>query len=188
MFIRTLGRGLFFASFAIFRIAFEDGGERRVWAPSTGDRLPTVVVRDSAMRTLRGGCHCENIKVVFETSLAPSALQLRACQCSFCVRHGGITTSDPAGQLRIEICDPEQLLRYRFALGVTDFLICRTCGVYVAATMESDGRVLGVLNVNVFDEREPFARRAEPMNYGTERVEDRAARRATVWMPVEVRP
>lgn len=136
---------------------------------------------------LHGGCHCDSIKVVFETALDPHALPLRACQCSFCRRHGGITTSDPAGRFIIEVREPEQLQRYRFALGITDFLICRTCGVYVAATMESDNRILGVLNVNVLDEREPFARPTTPMEYGEEAVEDREARRAKVWMPVEVR-
>jgi hypothetical protein len=135
----------------------------------------------------RGGCHCGNIRVAFETSIPPGTLQLRACQCSFCRRHGGITTSDPAGRLVIEVRDREQLQRYRFALGITDFLICRTCGVYVAAIMESGGRSLGVVNVNVLDEREPFARSPEPMSYGTETVEDREVRRARVWMPVEVR-
>jgi hypothetical protein len=133
--------------------------------------------------TLCGGCHCGNIKVAFETVLDPKALPLRACQCSFCRRHGGVTTSDPAGRLVIEVGQPEQLLRYRFALGITDFLVCRTCGVYVAAVMAS----IGVLNVNVLDEREPFARPAQPMNYGTEGIADREARRAKVWMPVLVR-
>lgn len=138
------------------------------------------------MPTLRGGCHCGSIKVVFETALNPHALSLRACQCSFCRRHGGVTTSDPAGLLVVEVGNPERLLRYRFALGITDFLVCRSCGVYVAATMKTESGVLGVLNVNVLDDPEPFARRAEPMNYGTETVETREARRASVWMPVGV--
>jgi hypothetical protein len=137
--------------------------------------------------TLHGGCHCGGIKIVFETALDPSALPLRACQCSFCRRHGGITTSDPAGRLVIQVEKSEQLQRYRFALGITDFVICRTCGVYVAAVMKSDGDMLGVLNVNVLDEREPFARPPSPMEYGAETVEDREARRATAWMPVDVR-
>jgi hypothetical protein len=137
--------------------------------------------------TLRGGCHCGNIKVAFETSIAPSALQLRACQCSFCRRHGAVTTSDPSGRLLIDVGQPEQLQRYRFALGITDFLVCRMCGVYVAAVMEADGRTLGVVNENVLDEREPFLRRAEPMQFGTETVADREGRRAKVWMPVELR-
>jgi hypothetical protein len=136
--------------------------------------------------TLRGGCHCGNIKVAFETARDPRDLPLRACQCSFCSRHGGITTSDSAGHLRVEVSQRDMLTRYRFALGITDFLICRTCGVYVAAVMETEDGTLGVLNVNVLDDREPFARQPEPMQYGAEAVEDRQTRRAKVWMPAEV--
>ena len=136
--------------------------------------------------TLRGGCHCGNIKVVFETAIDPRALPLRACQCSFCRRHGGVTTSDPSGRLHVQVEQPALLQRYRFALGITDFLLCRTCGVYVAAVMEGRGALLGVVNVNVLDERSAFARAAEPMQYGAENVEDREARRAKVWMPVAV--
>lgn len=98
-----------------------------------------------------------------------------------------MTTSDPAGRLVVELARPELLQRYRFALGITDFLICRSCGVYVAATMEGDGKLLGVLNVNVLDEREPFARPPVPMEYGAEKAQDREARRAKAWMPVELR-
>jgi hypothetical protein len=137
--------------------------------------------------TLLGGCHCGALGVAFETAVDPRALPLRACQCSFCRRHGGITTSDPAGRLVIEVRQPELLQRYRFALGITDFLVCRTCGVYVAATMEADGRTLGVVNVNALDDREPFARPAAPMEYGAETVEGREARRAKVWMVIDVR-
>jgi hypothetical protein len=136
--------------------------------------------------TLGGGCHCGNVKVAFETALDPRDLPLRACQCSFCRRHGGVTTSDPAGRLRVEVSRPDTLVRYRFALGITDFLLCRTCGVYVAAIMQTDGGWLGVVNVNVLDDREPFARPPTPMEYGAEVVEQREARRARVWMPVEV--
>jgi|CZKU01.1.fsa_nt_gi hypothetical protein len=81
------------------------------------------------MTVLRGGCHCGNLKVALETSLDPSVLQLRACQCSFCRRHGAVTTSDPAGRLLVEVGQPELLVRYRFALGITDFLVCRAVSV-----------------------------------------------------------
>ena len=140
-----------------------------------------------SMTTLTGGCHCGNMKVAFETSRDPRDLPLRACQCSFCRRHGAVHTSDPEGRLVVDVGQPERLQRYRFALGITDFLICRTCGTYVAAVTELEGRSLGVLNVIVLDEREPFARPPTPMEFGPERVEDREARRAKAWMPVEVR-
>jgi hypothetical protein len=139
------------------------------------------------MTILTGGCHCGNVRVAFETSLDPRDLPLRACQCSFCRRHGSVSASDPAGRLVVEVRQPERLQRYRFALGITDFLICRTCGVYVAAIMETEGRSRGVLNVRVLDEHGPFARPPTPMDYGTEQAEDREARRVKAWMLVEMR-
>jgi hypothetical protein len=139
------------------------------------------------MTTLRGGCHCGNISVEFETILNPNALQLRECQCSFCRRHGARTTSDPHGRLRVSVRDPELLLRYRFALGITDFLVCKACGVYVAATMKSETGSIATVNVNILDDREPFFRRGDPVSYFRETVEERRARRIGMWMPVGVR-
>jgi len=139
------------------------------------------------MTTLRGGCHCGNISVEFETALDSHALQLRECQCSFCRRHGARNTSDPGGRLRISVREADTLLRYRFALGITDFLLCKSCGVYVAATTDGGSGLIGTVNVNAFDDREPFLRRAEPMTYSRESVEQRNARRLLAWMPVEIR-
>ena len=79
-------------------------------------------------------------------------------------------------------------MRYTFALGVTDFLICKTCCIYVAATTGTGSGLIGTINVNVFDERGPFLRGAEPVTYFRETAEQRNARRAGMWMPVELRP
>ena len=139
------------------------------------------------MTTLRGGCHCSNISIEFESKLDPHTFQLRECQCSFCRRHGARTASDPAGRLRVLVREADLLVRYQFALGITDFLICKTCGVYVAPTMQASKGVMGAVNVNVLDEREPFLRRAEPVTYFRESEEQRMSRRLLAWMPVEVR-
>ena len=69
----------------------------------------------------------------------------------------------------------------------TDFLICKTCCVYVAATMGTGSDTIATVNVNVFDERGPFLRGAEPVSYFRESVEQRKARRLMAWMPAEVR-
>jgi len=136
------------------------------------------------MRTLRGGCHCGNIGVEFETALAPGALSLRTCQCAFCRKHGARNASDPGGRLRVTVRQADGLLRYRFGLGVTDFFVCRSCGVYVLATMEIGSRVVGTINVNVLDDQDSLPGTAQPMVYDGESVEDRTARRARVWTPV----
>ena len=139
------------------------------------------------MTTLRGACHCGNISAEFETKLDPHALQLRECLCSFCRKHGARTTSDPGGLLRVAVRDPQLLERYSFALGITEFLVCRSCGVYVAPTMQASKGIMGAVNVNVLDERESFLRRGEPVTYFRENVEQRMSRRLLAWMPVELR-
>ena len=142
------------------------------------------------MTELTGHCHCGAIRVDLTTELALEELPLRACQCSFCRRHGSLTTSDPKGRLHIEAA-PGAASRYRFGLGVTDFLLCAECGVYVAATMRVEGGLTAVVNVRGvgfpgFASREP-----EPMTYDDETAAERSARRADRWMPavfVETQP
>ena len=142
------------------------------------------------MSELTGHCHCGAIRVELTAALAAAELPLRACQCSFCRRHGALTTSDPAGRLHIE-ATPGAANRYRFGLGVTDFLLCAECGVYVAATMQGEAGLTAVLNVPGvalpgFDGRAP-----SPMIYDDETPEQRIERRKARWMPavfVETQP
>jgi hypothetical protein len=142
------------------------------------------------MTELAGHCHCGAIRVELTTALAVDDLPLRACQCSFCRRHGGLTTSDPNGRLHIEAA-PGAANRYRFGLGITDFLLCAECGVYVAATMETDAGLTAVVNVRGVDFPGFADRVPDPMNYDDESADGRVARRADRWMPavfVETQP
>jgi hypothetical protein len=142
---------------------------------------------DASMRepqtSLAGGCHCGNLRVLFESAHPVSELPLRACTCSFCRTHGVRTTVDPQGRLTIWVRDPEQLSRYRFGGKTADYLICRSCGAYVAAVMQKGDAYVGTLNVNVLDVREIFRQPAIPANYEGEATEERKARRATTWTP-----
>ena len=131
-----------------------------------------------------GSCHCGNLKLEFETGLEPAALPLRACQCSFCRRHVALSTSDPAGSVRVSVADASLLQRYRFGLGITDFLICRRCGVYLLAVMEIDGDLYAVLNANVLECRGAMTGEVQPMEYGGEDEAARLARRKTRWTRV----
>jgi hypothetical protein len=137
------------------------------------------------MRILTGGCHCGGIKVRFETATPPEQLQVRACQCSFCRKHGALTASDGGGAL-LFTAEPESLHLYRFGSHSADFLVCRNCGAYVGVVMAIDGESYGVVNVNTLDDPSPFARGADPMNYEHETVEARMARRKRLWSPTEI--
>jgi hypothetical protein len=133
--------------------------------------------------TFEGRCHCGNLSFEFETGLAPGELPVRACQCTFCRGHGALSTSDPKGSVRIRATDASLVQRYRFGLGITDFLICRRCGVYLLAMMEIDGAHYAVLNANVLDSRDRLAP-PQPMDYDGEDAAGRSARRKARWTPV----
>jgi len=133
--------------------------------------------------TFTGACHCGALHLTFETPTDPRALPLRACGCSFCRKHGVRTTSDPAGKVKFRIDDPELLHLYRFGTGTTDTLICRNCGIYLAAVTKVDGALYAIVNVNALDDRSAFERPPEVMDYEGESAEQRQARRKVKWTP-----
>ena len=139
------------------------------------------------MRTYRGGCHCGAIQLTFETGIEPSDMEIRACQCAFCVRHGSRAAADPQGRLIVSVEDEARLHRYRFGLRTADYLICRDCGVYVAAITADGGDPRAIVIVNALDERPRFSREPVPMDYDAEDREGRIARRQARWMPVEIK-
>lgn len=73
--------------------------------------------------------------------------------------------------------------RYRFGLKTADFLICRGCGVYIAAVIRIDGADFATLNVNVLDERDAFDPAPQIFHYDDESDAERIARRRQRWTP-----
>jgi hypothetical protein len=140
------------------------------------------------MHELRGGCHCGNITVSYRTTVAPEAAVARACQCSFCRKHNTRSLSDPKGALEINVRDPDALNRYRFGLRTAEFLICRNCGVYVAAFMPdpTDAHAYATLMANVLDEQARISQ-AEPADYAGEDEAGRRQRRRQRWTPASLR-
>jgi len=135
------------------------------------------------MPLLTGSCHCGAHKVEFASRLEPEALEVRACQCSFCRTHGALSISDPAGTLTYRV-SPAAISTYRFGLRLADFLVCIRCGAYLGAYMEEAGKAYGVLNLNVLDARARFAS-PRPMSYDGESETQRLARRRERWTPAE---
>jgi hypothetical protein len=141
--------------------------------------------REFVMPTHQGGCHCGNIGLGFTSGVDPHAMEVRACQCSFCRRHGSLAAADPQGRLRITVRDPSALLRYAFGLRTADYLVCRGCGVYVAAVIH-DEEPRAIVIVNALDDRDLFDRKPLKMSYDAESREERIARRRERWMPVAI--
>ena len=133
-----------------------------------------------------GGCHCGNIRLSFSSALDPAQLEIRACQCSFCTRHGSRAAADPNGRLAISVADEERLQVYRFGLRTAGYLVCRDCGVYVAAIAGKGDDVRAIVIVNALDDRERFSRVPVAVSYDAESREQRLARRRSAWMPVDI--
>lgn len=130
-----------------------------------------------------GGCHCRNIEIRMESDSLPSVLGLRSDTCSFCQKHHALYTSDPVGELHISVRDGQLLQRYRFGTRTADFLICKACGVFVAAYAVEPQRA--VVNVNTLDARHAFlANRPQEIDLEGETVDQRLARRSAKWTPV----
>ncbi len=135
---------------------------------------------------LEGACHCGALTIRLETAREPADLPVRLCGCAFCAKHRPRYTSDPNGRVTIGARDDASFSRYRFGLQLADFLICRTCGVFVAAFEPgSPGRA--VINLDVLASRAQFT--ATPISftaYDTEDVATRSARRAKNWTPARL--
>lgn len=129
-----------------------------------------------------GACHCGAIRVRYLTRFPIGTLRVGRCGCSFCRRHGARTSSDSGGHLAITEQAPGAQ-RYRFGLGITDFLICRRCGTYVAAVIADGTGQLATLNVNLLDDRDQFDPAPPVVHYDGENAEDRLARRRKQWTP-----
>jgi hypothetical protein len=81
------------------------------------------------------------------------------------------------------IDDESQLQRYRFGLRSADFLVCRTCGVYIASVMSSPLGRFATVNINAL--RLPIdVAEAVPMKYDDESLEQKQRRREERWTPV----
>ena len=137
------------------------------------------------MTVYPGSCHCGAITIAYTSDKKPGEMRPGRCSCTFCRRHGARTMGDPAGSVEFRAA-PGALGRYRFGLGITDYLVCRKCGAYVGAVMEDDGRLIATLNVNALDIRDTFDP-APPLHvYDGEDEARRRARRRKFWMPASV--
>jgi hypothetical protein len=137
------------------------------------------------MWTLTGTCHCGVIRGTLHTTKPVAELQVRACQCSFCTRHGAMTASDPAGRASFQMHRAE-LAEYRFGTRTGTSLICARCGIYAGVILEEASKTWSVLNVRGLAIAEFRGRQAEPVAYDGETPEARIARRKARWTPTQI--
>ena len=134
------------------------------------------------MTVYPGSCHCGAIKITFTSDKKPEEMRVGRCSCTFCRRHGARTMGDPKGSVEFRGTPS----RYRFGLGITDYLLCLKCGTYLGAVMEDEGRLIATLNVNSLGIRDSFDPAPPLHNYDGENEERRRSRRRKFWMPASV--
>jgi hypothetical protein len=134
-----------------------------------------------------GGCHCGNIHVRLQLSQRPEHSPLRACACSFCRAHHTRTVSDADGLFELWADDWSLVEPYRFGSRTADYIVCRRCGVYIAAVCETPAGTRAVVNTNCLADRASFTQIPAVSDYDGETAETRLLRRAVKWMPAIVR-
>ena len=131
---------------------------------------------------IRGKCHCGNISFTLDWKSTPAEIPARACDCSFCVKHGGVWTSAPSGSLRIAIEDEAQLSRYAFGTKTAEFHVCARCGIVPVVTSRIDGRLYAVVSVNAFENVDLSLVKRAPARFDGEGADSRLARRQRSWI------
>ncbi len=131
---------------------------------------------------IRGSCHCGNISFTLDWRPEPSEIPARACDCSFCAKHGGVWTSCPGGTLKLSVRDGSRVSRYAFGTKTAEFHICSACGIAPVVTSRIDGREYAVVSVNAFEGVDPALVRKSPVTFEGESEDARLARRTRNWI------
>ena len=132
---------------------------------------------------IKGRCHCANVAFDLDWRDDASEIPARACGCSFCVKHGGVWTSNPRSSLTVTIAEPTLLSRYAFGTRTAAFHVCARCGAVPVVTCEIAGRLYAVVNVNTFEDVDRRALHASAADFEGEDAEARLARRRRNWIP-----
>jgi hypothetical protein len=131
---------------------------------------------------INGKCHCGNISFTLSWEPDPTEIPTRACGCTFCLKHGGVWTSNPRGALKVKVDDPARVTRYQFGTRTAEFHICTGCGIVPVVTSRVEGHLYAVVSVNAFEGIEPSLLRRAPANFDGEGTGDRLARRKRNWI------
>lgn len=131
---------------------------------------------------IHGKCHCGNIAFELEWVGDVPTIPARKCGCSFCVKHGGVWTSNPGARLSVTVKDFALMSRYQFGTRTATFHVCSRCGAVPVVSSEIANRTYAVVNVNAFENADPSWLRPSNSSFEGEGVEARLARRQRNWI------
>ena len=133
--------------------------------------------------TNTGRCHCGNIETAYAHHHG-NEIPVRACSCGYCVKHGGVWTSDPNGSLKVRVADSGALTRYQFGTRTADFYVCGRCGVVPVVVSTIEQRACAVVNVNTFEGVDAGRLNRTVTDFDGEGTGERLQRRQRNWIPV----
>jgi len=131
---------------------------------------------------LNGKCHCGNIAFDLDWPGDSPEIPARACDCSFCVKHGGVWTSNPESRLDVVIGDTSRVSKYEFGTRTATFHVCTICGAVPLVTSEIAGHRYAVVNVNALENVDPLRLRRTAAHFDGEDIDARLARRSRNWI------
>ncbi|MBV9696267.1 MAG: hypothetical protein JO005_04995 [Gammaproteobacteria bacterium] len=130
---------------------------------------------------LTGRCHCGDIG--FELDWPEGAeIPARACDCTFCRKHGGLWTAHPRAALRVRLASGARVQDYAFGTRTAQFRICTRCGVVPLVTSRIAGHLYAVVSVNALEGLDPTRLRRLPVSFDGEDETARLARRTKNWI------
>ena len=129
-----------------------------------------------------GKCHCGNIAFTLDWPEDQPDVPARACNCSFCTKHGGVWTSHPRAKLSVVLHHTGLVSKYVFGTETATFHVCARCGAVPIVTSEIANRLYAVVNVNTFDNFDPSRLSRASASFGGEDVDSRLARRRKNWI------
>lgn len=132
---------------------------------------------------IQGKCHCGNIHYALDWPEDGTDIKIRACGCSFCIKHGGSWTSHRDSELVAEVREAALVSKYRFGSQTADFYVCARCGAVPFVTSAIDGRLYAVVNANTFEGINPSSLMQTSTNFDGEGSGERLERRKRNWIP-----
>ena len=131
---------------------------------------------------IKGQCHCGNIEFDLKWDEDPPVIPARACGCTFCLRHGGVWTSNPRARLAVAIADADRVSTDAFGTRTALFHVCSRCGAVPLVTSDIDDHVYAVVNVNTFENVDAAWLRHAAASFDGEDTAARLARRRRNWI------
>lgn len=133
--------------------------------------------------TIKGACHCGNIRLVLDWPEEATEIPVRRCGCTFCQKHGGAWTSHRDAELIVDVDDEAAVSKYNFGHETADFCVCSICGAVPVVLCEIDHNRYAVVNVNTLERPNGYTFPETSTDFEGEDTDSRLERRAQNWIP-----